>query len=237
MTDCDNALVRDLLPDLANGRLTADEVTRVREHLAGCTACADEFEVIRAIRAVRPVAAPVNVAAIVAALPRPVAAQAAPAAESSTATVVSLDARRIAKRQAFAGGGWRARNTWQNTWKIAAAIGFMIVGGWSVVLLQPDGLHMLTGGTSDSVRLADAAERAAADSQLGASPTLAIATEDPSREDAGAAVSFGDVGGYTDEELQRVLDRLEQWDGATSTESMTTAPILPIPAGGSPDDN
>ncbi|MCC6432265.1 MAG: hypothetical protein IT354_15255, partial [Gemmatimonadaceae bacterium] len=43
-----------------------------------------------------------------------------------------------------------------------------------------------------------------------------------------AAVSFGNLGDYTDEELQRVLDRLEQWDGSTSTEAVTTTPILPV---------
>lgn len=243
MTDCDNAQIRDLLPDLATARLSAEDSARVRAHLHGCAACAAEYAVICTVRALRPGAPRVNVAAIVAALPRPavLAGVESDSSPSVSGNVVSLDERRLAAHAKgrptptvdAARGVWHARNVW----KIAAAVGFMMVGGWSVVMLQPNGLHVLVSGASDSARLADAAERAAAN-DTGAMPPLAVATESTTvRGDAGAAVSFGDVGGYTDDELQRVLDRLEQWDGATSTESMTTAPILPIPAGGSPDDN
>jgi hypothetical protein len=48
---------------------------------------------------------------------------------------------------------------------------------------------------------------------------------------AGAGLSLGDLSEYSDEELQRVLDRLDKWDGATSTDPLTPLPIVSVSRG------
>lgn len=75
MTDCPNAEVRDLLPELAAGSLAPPERARVEAHLAACAECRAELALLEAIRRTfaRPVA--VDVERIAAALPAPVAAR------------------------------------------------------------------------------------------------------------------------------------------------------------------
>ena len=72
MRECDNGDLRDLLPEWVHGRLDAVRADVVATHLAGCAACVDEAALIRRLDATLTGRTPaVNVAAIVAALPRP----------------------------------------------------------------------------------------------------------------------------------------------------------------------
>lgn len=65
MTDCTNDIMRDRLPELANGMLPADETVAVRAHLASCAECAAEFSVLETSRLVLRATAPkVDLAAI-----------------------------------------------------------------------------------------------------------------------------------------------------------------------------
>lgn len=84
MSDCANDAVRDELPALLHGRLTAARRAAVEAHLATCAACAGELAVLREVHDALAAAPAVDVAAIVRALPRPAAG----------AAVVSLPARR-----------------------------------------------------------------------------------------------------------------------------------------------
>jgi hypothetical protein len=50
---------------------------------------------------------------------------------------------------------------------------------------------------------------------------------------ASGTVAIGNISDYTDEELERLLERVDRWDGATSAEAGTVAtPILPVQTGG-----
>lgn len=72
MSDCPNVEMREALPELLHGRLDATHAARVREHVALCVDCAAELELLgRARRAYEASARPVDVAAIVRALPAP----------------------------------------------------------------------------------------------------------------------------------------------------------------------
>jgi len=222
MTDCENAEIRDLLPDLAAEALGSAERLRVQRHVDGCAECSAELALLRSVRALRPRAVSIDVAKIVAQLPRPMTANAA----DPDPTIISLSARREAARVPAVAAGRRSRSVW----RMAAAIGVIIAGGWSVVMVRSGGIGVMT---ADSVQLTDTAApaRGLSESMLAVVDSQQASAASPAT--TGAAVSFGDVGNYTDEELQRVLDRLERWDGATSTESVTSAPILPVPNGGS----
>lgn len=71
MRDCENGDMRDVLPDWVHGRLDAGRAAAVAAHVAGCADCAEEVTLLRDLGASLTAAAPrVNVAAIVAALPK-----------------------------------------------------------------------------------------------------------------------------------------------------------------------
>ena len=50
MSECTNGALRDLLPELVNGRLDAETRQRVEAHVAGCEECADELALLRSLR-------------------------------------------------------------------------------------------------------------------------------------------------------------------------------------------
>lgn len=51
MRDCENARMRDLLPDLLHDRLAADVRAEVEAHIAGCADCRAEFALLRRVQA------------------------------------------------------------------------------------------------------------------------------------------------------------------------------------------
>jgi hypothetical protein len=68
MNDCPNADVRDLLPDLMHERLDSETRAMVEAHVATCTDCASELELLRQLHGARRTPR-VDVASIVAAVP------------------------------------------------------------------------------------------------------------------------------------------------------------------------
>lgn len=50
MNDCVDGDMRDALPDLVNGTLSAGDAARVQEHVRGCVDCAAEVELLRTAR-------------------------------------------------------------------------------------------------------------------------------------------------------------------------------------------
>jgi hypothetical protein len=203
MTDCDNIDVREMLPDFVAGRATAHEAERVKTHVEHCALCAAELALIRSVRSVRPVAAPVDISRIVGALPK-------------------------APRAAIAVSPFRTRS---RVWQLAAAIGVIMVGGGSLLVARNGGfvsvatLAVDSADTRGEIALGNSNGSSGIDSAPSHPAAPAVVPE--------MAVSFGNVGDYSDEELDRILDRLDRWDGATSTESITTQPIVPVNQGGS----
>ena len=135
MSDCPNVEIREQLPELLSGTLSAHRRAEVEAHLAGCEDCADELELLRLVREAYTEMAPaVNVNAIVSALPR--------------------RASRPALRS------WRRSHAFQ----IAAAVSFIALGGISLAVArsfytpdieQPDTIAVIetpisfAGGLSD----------------------------------------------------------------------------------------
>ena len=68
-SDCHNAEVRDLLPDLVNGSIGAGDGAAVEAHVAACAACAAELALLRAARSALHAAPAVDVQRIVRSLP------------------------------------------------------------------------------------------------------------------------------------------------------------------------
>ena len=112
MRECQDETVKDMLPELAAGRLSPADAARVTAHVDACPACAAELTVVRAAHAAfTPFTAPaVDIARIVAALPTP-----------------------PAKVIEFAPHMRRRRFT---SWRIAATIATIAVSGVSIGVLQ-----------------------------------------------------------------------------------------------------
>src|ERR1041384_4827573 len=107
MSDCPNAEIRDLLPDLLHERLDAPTRARVLAHVNGCADCRSELELLRSLRASIERSAPaVDVDRIAAALPKP-----------GTTRVVH-------RRRTYVG------------WRIAAAATFLVAGGTSLFVFE-----------------------------------------------------------------------------------------------------
>ena len=228
MTECGSAEIRDLLPDVVAEALTRADAARVQAHLDECGACIEEIALLRVARAVRPVAIPIDVAQIVAALPRPTGA----GRSLTLAPSMARPARRA---------------PWQ-LWKAAAAVGVLLVGGWSVMVARNGGLASMSEARSDSARMVEIAERALVPTQMNppeggrgavtraldtvAASALTVQPVQPVAPST-VAVSVGDLSEYTDVELERMLARLEKWDGATSAEPASQVPIVPVARSGS----
>ena len=69
MIDCPNGDVRDALPEYLDDRLDAARRRDVESHLAGCDACREELELLRALRVTMRRGVAVDTAAIAAAIP------------------------------------------------------------------------------------------------------------------------------------------------------------------------
>jgi len=198
--------MQDLLPDYVSASLDATVAALVEQHLSTCDPCRDDIAVLRVARAVRPKAVTLDVAQIVANLPRPTpvlrlvrsSSEAAPIVASTTTSARSRPRRR-----------WSA-----SVWQVAAAVGVMIVGGTSMIVAR-NSPNSLTGVRSGDAQLAEAAE-----SVLARTP--------------GVSVSYGDLGDYSEAELQHMLDRLEKWDGTSSAEPLPTLPVVSTPGGSAP---
>ena len=231
MTECSSAEMRELLPDLAANTLDVAERERAEVHVASCLACAHEFALVRAARALPYRTVAIDVAKITAMLPRPTATGGAAVEREA----LSLHAPTSVGRARATTPLLRA----SRAWRMAATLGVIVAGGWSIMLVRSGGLSLMGVGRADSTHIAQAVigfDSSVATRVGGAaveSLTSHVPSERASRADArGSAVSFGDLGDYSDEELQGVLDRLDRWDGSTSTELSTTIPILPVNRGG-----
>lgn len=107
MSDCTNVEMRELLPDLVNGRISAVDKARVSTHVEECSDCKAELELLSSVRSVVQGMAPAvpSTGDIVAALPRP------------RTRTLTLQAPRRA-------------------WRIAAAVTAIAIGGVSLTVLR-----------------------------------------------------------------------------------------------------
>ena len=69
MTDCVNTEVRDALPDLLHGRLSALDTATMKAHVESCAECRAELEFLREVRASAPIAPTLDYARIAASVP------------------------------------------------------------------------------------------------------------------------------------------------------------------------
>ena len=240
MTECDNAEIRDVLPDFVAETLSAAGMSRISMHVAECGACQDEVALLHVARAARPQAVHIDVDAIVARLAKPGQAVAESVPRSPSVTVAT------ARTMQTPFVSQRAMRSRRNVWQFAAALAVVAIGGLSVVVARSGRLALTNSSALDSTQLSDVATGAATSSTLtatlGAGSNAAppmfeqtippLASAETAKTRTQTVVSVGDLSDYTDAELQRMLDRLDKWDGATSSEVMPTMPLVPVGSSG-----
>jgi anti-sigma factor RsiW len=217
MTDCSNAEIRDLLPDYLHEQLPAAAALLVEQHVTSCADCASELALLRSALQVRPRVVAVDVASIVASLPKPgiVVAKAKPLAASDATVRALSSAPSVARRSAFRGG---------RAWRAAAAITVVMLGGLSAAIARR-GMVSVTSAGSTSDSAGSAVVYAALDSENGAATASSVG--------AGGNVGLpvGELSDYSDEEIETVIEQLDQWDGAAAADPLPGVPLLPADSG------
>ena len=105
MNDCMNVEVREALPDLLNGRLSALDTATMKAHVESCADCRAELALLRQARATARLAPTIDVDRVAAAIPPYGGAE------------VTVPAA-------------RERTPISRVWKFAAAIVLVATGGW-----------------------------------------------------------------------------------------------------------
>ncbi|MBY0489077.1 MAG: zf-HC2 domain-containing protein [Gemmatimonadaceae bacterium] len=242
MTKCRTPELQDLLPDFVAESLGDADRVRVTAHLAECDACTADLAILRDVRAARVAVAPIDVARIVAALPRPAAAT--PVLQVHRGTAVPPSVRGASTAPSRSG----SRSRWQGpqVWRMAATLGVILAGGFSVLVARrggaafdaaPDALQVV-----ESTTVAPLSPTAAAPSESASlarpaatgTTTSAASPAASSPAHANVAVSYGALDNATEAEIQALIDRLEKWDGATSAEPAPTVPVVSSRGGAQP---
>lgn len=222
MTDCPNAEIRDLLPDLVHGTLGGAERARVESHVATCADCASELALLRAARRALSTGVPaVNVERIASALPSP------PRAVSTTPGVVSIETARREREQVAA-----ARPRFAG-WRRAAAVILVAAGATTVAVMRSDrGRDSAVGPTavatvpSPLAGSAGGTPTAASETVVAtrAGSAASAASSTPAR-DAGLSMAGG-VSDLDDAALVALLGDLDRIDATPATEPTAVMPEM-----------
>ena len=217
MTDCTNAEIRDLLPDYVHDQLTITDLARVQQHVASCADCAEELALLQTVLAIRPQTRAINIADVVARLPKP--GQFTTVMTSEVGRVAGADGvRDIASAKSVA----RKSLTFGN-WRAVAAVAVITVGALSVTLARQGFMGNGVAPLTDSATVAELQSRGGA---VGAGNLLQDSANAGANQSR-VSLSVGDPSDYTDDELEAMMARLDKWDGSASADPLPTVPILP----------
>ncbi|HSQ28236.1 MAG TPA: zf-HC2 domain-containing protein [Gemmatimonadaceae bacterium] len=196
MNDCQNAEIRDQLPDFLHDRLGATERAAMVVHVESCADCREELELLRAARAMLQAQTPrVDVNRVVNALP---------AAMPRALTVE------------------RRRPVWTD-WRVAAAVTLLVAGGGSFAVLRQRQAPL--AADSASVDTAQVAVPVNTDSTMSAGPSPVTPAPSqrsaPSRETmvaSEAGLGSGRLGDLTEQQLSKLLDEIDRLQATPITD-------------------
>jgi hypothetical protein len=226
MTECDNNELQDLLPEYIAESLDDITMARVAAHVAGCSVCAEDVSVLVRVREARPRIAVPDIARIVAALPPAVVAAPRLVLTRSATAVGAREEQSVASPRATPRHRTRIELFGMSMWRSAAMLAVMVAGGTSLVMARR-GVVGVQAPAASARQLGESASVVAVLPERGVDTGAAAAA-------ASVSVSYGDLGDYSEAELQRMLDRLDKWDGTTNTEPLPGVPIVPSSGGSTP---
>ena len=200
MNDCQNAEMRDQLPELLHERLGASARAAVMAHVDGCVDCRDELELLRVAHSTLMRGTPrVDLNFIVEAIPK-----AAPRART-----LSVPRRRV----------------WTD-WRVAAAAVLLVAGGSSYSLLGRRGGvvvrdTLVAQAPATGAGLAIAAQRpesAATTPAPAPAPQPEVIAEVPSDVNETAGLGTGRLGDLNEKQLKALLTEIDQLSPSPITE-------------------
>jgi len=161
MSDCPNAEMRDLLPDLLHERLDASLRAAVTAHVGACEDCRAELMLLEGVQRMLTKQTPrVDVTYVVGALPL-----------ASRKHAAGQPAARVAPQRRWA------------DWRVAAAVAVLAVGGTSAALMERSNAIVIPGDTVQVVRSNPTPE------PVQATPATVAGNPTPAPERAAAAQS------------------------------------------------
>jgi hypothetical protein len=227
MIDCVSAEMRDVLPDFVHGQLDAGREAEVRAHIAGCTDCAAEVELLQAVMAAAPVAPAMNVDRIARALPTPTRHGFLLHRGGGTGSPLTPD---VSPQMPH-----RSRIWSRPVVKVAAAVAIVAAGGLSLLVgrdvLRPDVQVGQVSPPAPSVPSApDTPVAAIAIVPAPSAPEprprqVAVATT------AGISLA-GELQELSDEHLETLLAELDKMEGLPAAEPDQLEPAVGNDSGG-----
>jgi len=191
MNDCQNAVIRDQLPDLLHDRLDASSRSAVQSHVASCTDCRRELELLRGVHGILLARTPhVDTAWVVGALPR------AP------------------QRAARPLPHWRA---WSD-WRIAAAVAVLAVGGGSMAVLHRTSATPSTTPVVAGAPQTPAGGIGAGRSITPSAAAVPVSTVATGGESGSGLTMTGRLEDLSDDQLQALLDQVGNLQALPVTE-------------------
>ena len=217
MTDCEKAEVRDLLPDLVHGRLDAVARGAVERHVRECAECGAEVALLRELRSALHSSPPVDVAAIVAAVP----------GYRTQGGRSWIGWRAAAAITVLLAGGSSVAVLQRSRPSLAEPV--------RVVQAEPQAAAAAGTGTASPIRSPVTTPSGAATSVVAAMPAApapALQGTTGAPRDPGArelVVGGGSLGDLDDRELALLLRDIESLDGlpTVEVENAALAPIAP----------
>ena len=199
MNDCQNAEMRDQLPDLLHERLNGAVRAAVMAHIHGCTDCRDELELLRVARGMLLKATPrVDLNFIVEALPK----------ATPRARTVAIPRRPM----------------WAD-WRVAAAAVLLVAGGSSYSLLgRHTGVAVgdsLVAQVEQPVAETSSAQAQRADSAatVGATPrTETVVAEGSPETGESSGLGAPRLGDLSEKQLKALLTEIDQLQPTPITE-------------------
>jgi hypothetical protein len=228
MTDCPDGTTRDALPDFVQGRLDAPAVARVAAHLATCASCADEVRLLRAVLGATMTTTPaLDRARLVAALPAPPRQVVRPIEVAAGGASRGRGASR--RGRASVAGAWH----W-SSWRVAASVAVIGIGGLSVALMQRAGAPTPTGVVAGPSVVAATPVAGVADrpsvARTPAAPVAApSATASADAAEAAALPAGGGMTDLADEEVESLLHDIDSFDGVPDANPQ---PAVAVPHAG-----
>lgn len=200
MSECTNLDMRDLLPDLARGALSAPSSVEVEDHLASCAGCRAELRLLRDARALLSTTPSVDAPRIVAAIARSTAIR-----RDATAAVGETRRRRT----------WSVASPSRRVWLAAASI-VAVVG--AAVLASG---RLRTPGSRDLAPVVAEAEHPRTPTSVRTEPAGRVRAR-PAHE----LVMGGGVSDLADADLESLLQALDDVDTQLDVEPAVVMPVL-----------
>ncbi len=216
MNDCQDAAIRDQLPELLHDRLDPAARTVVLAHVDGCGDCRSELELLRGVQTMLVARTPrVDIQYVIGALP--------------------LAARRAGARPVA------RHRTWAD-WRIAAAVTVLAVGGGSLAVLHRDASPIApvtnqavaTPTTNSPTSVGEAFGTPAA---TPAAATVNAATSTVATAGTGTAgiAMTGRLDDLSDEQLQTLLEQVGDLQAVPITEPDPVAIQVESTSGDAPE--